>query len=162
MFARPLLSGYLHNYGPTWRYHSSCTAAPRHQRGDGLSVGENSHLSDSSTQLLRIHVVQCIESSRLLLIRSTAWHIQTGMCFTSLSTLLSGSSRHPSSDGRANHRTHTPIRLEQQQLDRFHYETTDEDNKTPSRFQEWAATLQAAEHITRMDPRCIRMESRRA
>ena len=69
-----------------------------------------------------------------------------------LSTLLPGSSRNSSSDGRANHRTHTPIRLEQQQLDRLHYEMTAEDNKRPSQFQEWAARLQsAAEHITRIN-----------
>ena len=36
-----------------------------------------------------------------------------------LSTLLSGSSRLPSSDGRANHRTHTLKRLARQQLDSF-------------------------------------------
>ena len=80
-----------------------------------------------------------------------------------LSTLLPGSSRLSSSDGRANHRTHTPKRLEQQQLDRLHYETTAEDNTPPSRFQEWAARLQAAaEHITRMNTRCFRIESRSA
>ena len=80
-----------------------------------------------------------------------------------LSTLLSGSSRLLSSDGRANHRTHTPKRLEQQQLDRFHYETTAGVIKPTSRFQEWTARLQAAvEHITRMNLPCFRMESRSA
>ena len=73
-----------------------------------------------------------------------------------LSTLLSGSSRLPSSDGRANHRTHTPMRLEQQQLDRFHYETTAEDNKTPSRFQEWTATRMESK-IAQQEPRSGRL-----
>ena len=55
------------------------------------------------------------------------------------------------------------LRLEQQQLDCLNYETTAEDNKLPSRFQEWAAILQAAaEHITRMNTRCFRIESRSA
>ena len=53
-----------------------------------------------------------------------------------LTMLLYGSSRLPSSDGRANHRTHTPRGLARQQLDRFCYEMTTTDTTPRSRFQE--------------------------
>jgi len=72
-----------------------------------------------------------------------------------LSTLLSGSSRLPSSDGRANHRTHTPRRLARQQLDRFCHETTAADAKPRSRFQEWTAETSGVPYIYRCDIRFI-------